>query len=90
MLAKLSSKNQIVIPKVICVLFGLSRGDAVDLTVSGKRIIMAPKEIILKDKYPRRDLKAAERVLVAGKAGKERVFESGDAMLAHFKKKMKT
>jgi AbrB family looped-hinge helix DNA binding protein len=89
MLAKISSKHQIVIPKQICALFGLTKGDFVDFRISGKKIIMEPKEIIIKDKYPLSDLKAAEKVLEKGKADKETVFKSGNELLQHFKKRTK-
>ena len=89
MLATISSKNQVVIPKIICSVFGLTRGDVLDFSISGKRIIVEPKEVILKDKYPTKALAAAQRALAKGKAGKERVFESGDELLAFFKKRMK-
>lgn len=89
MLAKVSSKNQVVIPQIICMAFGLSKGDVVDFQISGKKITMEPKEVILKDKYPTKDLKAAQLALAKGKAGKERVFESGDEMVSFFKTRIK-
>jgi len=89
MLSKISSKHQVVIPKEICILFGLTKGNFVVFKISGNKIIMEPKEIILKDKYPLKDLKAAEKVLSKGLAGKETVFKNGNDMLQHFKKKTK-
>ncbi len=89
MLARLSSKNQVVIPKIICTVFGMSRGDFVNIKIVGRKIVMEPKEVILKDKYPRKDLQSAQSLLAKGKAGKERVFDTGDEMLEFFKKKIK-
>ncbi len=89
MLAKLSSKHQVVIPNEICALFGLVKGDIIDFKVSGNKIVMEPKEMVLKDRYPIADLKRAEKLLAKGKAGKETVFESGDEMLNFFKKRTK-
>ena len=88
MLATISSKNQVVIPMIICRVFKLTRGDVLDFKISGKQIIVEPKEVVLKDKYPK-NLAVAQRALAKGKAGKERVFENGDEMLAFFKKKIK-
>ena len=87
MLAKISSKHQVVIPAEICALFGLVKGDLVDFKISGKRIILEPKEFILKDKYPKAHLKAAHKALAQGKAGKEIAFKSGDEMVKYFKKR---
>jgi AbrB family looped-hinge helix DNA binding protein len=89
MLAKVSSKNQVVIPKIICAVFGLFKGDFVDFQITGKKITMEPKRVVLKDKYPVQDLKAAQLALSKGKAGKEHVFESGDEMVSFFKAKIK-
>ena len=89
MLSKISSKNQVVIPKGICAVFGLSKGDVLDFKVSGRKIVMEPKELVLRDKYPIVDLKAAEHVLAHGKSGKELVFRSGKDIIHFFKKRTK-
>lgn len=89
MLTKISTKHQVVIPKEICILFGLTQGDYVEFRVSGKRIIMEPKEVIVEDKYPMSDLMAAEKVLTKGLTGEEKIFKSSDEFIQHLKKRIK-
>ena len=66
-----------------------SQGDIIDFRVSGNKIVLEPKELILKDKYPLKDLRTAEEVLSKGKAGKELSFKSGKGMVCFFKKRTK-
>lgn len=86
MLSKLSSKNQVVIPQEICAIFGLVKGNYVDFTVSGRKIIIVPKEVIVEDKYPLEDLKAAEESLAKGRGGKRITFKTGEEAVRYFKK----
>ena len=86
MLSKISIKHQVVIPQQICAIFGLVKGDYVDFRVSGRKIIMEPKEIIVKDKYPLKDLKAAREALAKGLGGKKITFKSGKEMMHYFGK----
>lgn len=86
MLSKISSKHQVVIPNQICALFGLVKGDYVDFRISGRRILMVPKEVIIEDKYPLEDLEAAEKALSKGLGGKRVSFKSGEEAVRYFKK----
>lgn len=85
MLSKISSKHQVVIPKQICAIFGLVKGDLIDFTISGRRIIMVPKEVIVEDKYPLKDLEAAEEALSKGLGGKRVSFKNGKEAVHYFK-----
>jgi len=89
MLAKVSSKHQITIPKWIAKAFNLKKGDVLDIEKEGHRIVMVPKEVIYEDKYPQEDLKAAEKVLSKGLPEEEIVFESGEEAIRHLRKRMK-
>lgn len=89
MVVKVSSKHQITIPKDIADAFNLKKGDVLEVERKGNKIIMAPKEVILEDKYPQEDLEAAEKVLSKGLPKEEVVFKSGKAMVRHFKKRIK-
>ena len=89
MIAKLSSKNQITIPKSIADTFDLKKVDALDVKMEGNYIIMIPKEVILKDKYPVKDLKKAEEVLSKGIPGEEIAVGSGKEMMRFLKKRNK-
>lgn len=89
MLAKVSIKHQITIPKNIAVAFNLKKGDFLEIERKGNKIIMIPKEVILEDKYPQENLAAAEKVLAKGLPKEEIAFSSGDAVVDYFKKKIK-
>jgi len=89
MIAKLSSKNQVTIPKSIADAFALKKGDVLDVVREGNYIIMIPKEVILEDKYPIKDLKKAEDVLSKGISGEEVAFESGKEMMNFLRKRNK-
>lgn len=86
MLSKISSKHQVVIPSQICAFFGLIKGDYVDFRISGRRILMVPKEVIVEDKYLREDLEASEEALSKGLGGKKISFKSGEEAVHYFKK----
>lgn len=86
MLSKISSKHQIVIPNEICAIFGLVKGDFIDFRVSGRKIIMVPKEVIIEDKYPLKDLQDAEEALSKGLGGKRISFKSGEEAVRYLKK----
>lgn len=89
MVVKISSKHQVTIPKDIAAIFNLQKGDVLEVEREGNRIVMIPKEVVLKDKYPRKDLKRAEKALSKGMGAEEVNFESGEAMLENFKKRTK-
>lgn len=86
MLSKISSKHQVVIPNEICAIFGLVKGNFVDFRVSGRKIIMVPKEVIIEDKYPLKDLQGAEEALSKGLGGKRISFKSGEEAVRYLKK----
>lgn len=89
MVVKISSKNQVTIPKNIAQVFRLRKGDVLEVSQEGNRIIMIPKEVILEDKYPQEDLEAAEKVLSKGVCERGVSFKSGDEMNKFFKKRIK-
>lgn len=89
MLAKISSKHQITIPKIIANAFDLRKGDVLEIEKRGHKIVMAPKEVILEDKYPKEDLEIAEKVLSKGLKGEEISFDSGDDMITDFRRRIK-
>ncbi len=73
MVVKISSKNQVTIPKDIANIFRLRKGDVLDVIKEGNKIVMIPKEIILKNKYPQEEVP----------------FRSGAEMTRFFKKRIK-
>lgn len=81
MLARITSKNQITIPKLIAETLGISKGDVLDVIIEKGHLVMIPKEVIVEDKYPQEDLEAAEKILSQGRKG-DVVFENSDEMLA--------
>ena len=89
MIVKISSKNQVTIPKNIANIFRLRKGDVLDVSKEGNKIIMIPKEVILEDKYPQEDLEGAEKVLSKGLPHEEVSFKSGAEMSKFFKKRIK-
>ncbi|MBU4305457.1 MAG: AbrB/MazE/SpoVT family DNA-binding domain-containing protein [Candidatus Omnitrophica bacterium] len=89
MVVKVSSKNQVTIPKDIAEAFNLKKGDVLEVERQGNKIIMIPKEVILEDKYLREDLEAAEKVLSKGLPKEEINFKSGSAMTCFLKKRIK-
>lgn len=89
MVVKLSSKNQVTIPKDIAELFNLRKGDVLDVSKEGNKIVMIPKEVILEDKCPREDLEGAEKALSKGLPKEEISFSSGTEMSRYFKKRIK-
>ena len=89
MVVKISSKHQVTIPKNIAEIFNLKKGDVLEVAREGNMIIMTPKEVILEDKYSKEDLEKAEELLSKERPHVEKTFKSGDAMLQHFKKKVK-
>ena len=89
MVVKVSSKHQITIPKTIADAFSLKKGDVLEIERKGDKIIMTPKEVILEDKYPIEDLKAADKVLSKELPKEEVSFESSKEALSYLKKGMK-
>ena len=89
MLAKISSKHQITIPRLIAAAFGLRGGDVLEIEKRGQTIVMVPKEVIYEDKYPLQDLEATEKALSGGVADEEVKFASGEEMIEQLKKRMK-
>ncbi|MBI4352954.1 MAG: AbrB/MazE/SpoVT family DNA-binding domain-containing protein [Candidatus Omnitrophica bacterium] len=89
MFVKVSSKNQVTIPKAIAVVFSLKKGDLLEIEREKNRIVMIPKEVFLEDKYPKEDLEAAEKVLSKGLPKEEIAFQSGEEMIRHFKKRVR-
>ena len=89
MVVKISSKNQVTIPKDIARAFDLKKGDILEVERKGNKIIMVPKEVILEDKYPIEDLEAADKAL-SGKLSKEEVsFDSDKEALSYLRNKIK-
>jgi len=89
MVVKISSKHQVTIPKEIAQAFDLNKGDVLEVTRKGNKIIMIPKVVIMEDKYPKEDLEAAEKALSKGISKEEIAYESGKKMVNSLKKRMK-
>ncbi len=89
MIMKISSKNQITIPKNIASYFHLRKGDVLEIEKKGNKIIMIPKEVIYKDKYPVKDLLKAEKILMKSNPSNEIPYESGDELIKNLKKRIK-
>ena len=88
MVIKISSKNQVTIPKDIAEAFTLKKGDFLEIQISGHKIVMTPQEVIFEDKYPREDLEAAEKIL-AKDSSDQLQFPSSSSLIKHLKGKMK-
>lgn len=89
MIATVSSRHQITIPKAIAIMFDLKKGDVLEVERQDNKIIMVPKEVVLEEKYPIEDLKAAEKVLSNGIPKEEVRFKSGNDMVKFFKNRAK-
>lgn len=89
MIVKVSSKHQVTIPQDIAKVFNLKKGDVLEIERQMNKIIMVPKEVIYEDKYPKKDLEAAEKALSKRSPKKEIVFKSGEEMINYFKKRIK-
>ncbi|MCK4851717.1 MAG: AbrB/MazE/SpoVT family DNA-binding domain-containing protein [Candidatus Omnitrophica bacterium] len=89
MVVKVSSKHQVTIPKNIAEAFDLKKGDVLEVTRKGNKIVMVPKEVIYKEKYPQKDLETAEKVLSEGLPEEEVSFKSGPKMIKSLKKRIK-
>jgi AbrB family looped-hinge helix DNA binding protein len=86
---KISSKNQITIPKDIASFFHLRKGDVLEIEKKDNKIIMIPKEVIYEDKYTAEDLQRAEKILMKSNPSKEITYESGDELIKSLKKRIK-
>lgn len=89
MVVKISSKNQVTIPKNIAQIFALRKGDFLDIKIVNNKIVMTPQEAVFEDKYPIADLEAAEKTLSRGQPREEIAFPSGDALVGHLRKRAK-
>ena len=89
MVIKVSSKNQVTIPKAIADAFNLKKGDVLEVERQGNQIIMRPQEVIFEDKYLREDLAAAEEALSKGLPKEEIIFKTGADMENFLKKRIK-
>ena len=89
MIMKISSKNQITIPKDIASYFHLRKGDVLEIEKKDNKIIMIPKEVVYKDKYPAKDLKKAEKILMKNNPSKEITYKSGNELIKNLKKRIK-
>ncbi len=89
MITTVSSRHQITIPKSIAAMFDLKKGDVLEVERQDNKIIMIPKEVILEEKYPLKDLEAAEKVLSKRVRREEVRFKSGNDMVKFFKNKTK-
>ena len=89
MVIRLTSKHQITIPKTICGVFDLKKGDVLEIQQEGQRIVMIPQEVVFEPRYPKDDLEAAEKTLTKGVRGQEIGFSSGASMIRFLKKRIK-
>jgi len=89
MVVRISSKHQVTIPKDIAITFNLKKGDVLEVERVGNKIVMVPKEVIFRDKYPQEDLEAADKALAAGHPKEEVSFKSGKSALGYLRKRIK-
>lgn len=89
MIMKISSKNQITIPKDIASYFHLKKGDVLEIEKKDNKIIMIPKEVIYEDKYPAEDLQRAENILMKSNPSRGITYKSGNEMIKSLKKRIK-
>ena len=89
MVIKISSKNQVTIPKSIAAAFTLRQGDFLEIQIVGNQIVLTPKEVILEDKYSKEDLENAEKKLSKPSSRDEIIFPSADKMVRHLQKRIK-
>ncbi|MBI1869793.1 MAG: AbrB/MazE/SpoVT family DNA-binding domain-containing protein [Chlamydiae bacterium] len=72
--AKISSKNQLTLPKDIVRSLGLRRGDLLSVRRLDNKIILVPQSF--EDKYPEDLLERLEKKLSKGLLPKEKKFSS--------------
>ena len=89
MVIKISSKNQITIPKEIAEAFTLKQGDYLEIKIINHKIVMTPKEAIFEDKYPIEDLEAAEKWLSKDSPANEIHFPSSESAIKYLKERKK-
>ena len=89
MVIKVSSKHQVTIPNGIARAFHLKKGDIIDVEIVKNRIVMTPKEVIYRDKYPKKDLLRAQKVLSKKNPKEETEYKSGAAMIKALKRMAK-
>lgn len=89
MVVKVSSKNQVTIPKDIADVFAIHQGDFLEVQILNNKIVMTPKEMILEDKYPLADLEGAEKTLAQGLPDEEITFSSGKDLVKELRKRVK-
>lgn len=87
MLVKVSARHLICVPHQICKAVGIDTGDYVDMRVEKHRVIMVPKQVVVEDKYPIEDLKAAQEKLSKPQKG-EVSFTSSEEAVNYLDKKI--
>ena len=99
--AKIQDKGQVTIPTAVRRQAGLSKGDLVDFAVKGSKIVITPKIVIDRSKFPTADdeyTPAQRRVIDANlakaqadvKAGRvSRAFDTAEEFLADLHKATK-
>ena len=88
MLVKVSARHLICVPHQICRAIGIDTGDYVDMRVENHKIIMVPKQVVVEDKYPVEDLKAAQKKLSKPQKG-EVSFASPEEAINYLDKRIK-
>ena len=89
MVIKISSKNQLTLPKPIAKALALHQGDFLEIEIVDNKIVLTPQEVIFEDKYPQADLEKAEKALARPHPGEEISFPSSGKMINHLKKRTK-
>ena len=89
MVVKVTSKNQVTIPKGIALRFDLRKGDFLEVEIINNKIVMTPQEAIFEDKYPQEDLEAAEKTLSRGHSREEISFAKSSHLVQYLRKRVK-
>lgn len=84
MLAKITSKNQVTLPKEIIVSLGIEKGDYLAVKKLDNKIVLIPQEF--EDKYPRELLERVEKKLEKGLLPGEKAHSNIEDMLTDLKR----
>lgn len=84
MVIKITSKNQITLPKDIVESLHLHKGDLLSINRVENKIVMTPQ--VLEDRYPEDLLERVEKKLERGHLPGEKKFASAKTLLKSLKK----
>lgn len=84
MIAKITSKNQLTLPKQIVDALHLHKGDLVSVRRKDNQIVLTPQTV--EDRYPEDLLHRVEKKLEKGPLPGEKQFSNMDELLKELKK----